>query len=71
MSRETPRSAATALVDPPSAQAKTIRDRWASACAVFRRRDHASSVRRSSSARLRGTSFGLGTTQAYYLQPNY
>jgi hypothetical protein len=71
MSRETLRSAATALFDPPAAQASTIRDRSASACAVLRRRDHASSVRRSPSARLRGTSFGLGTRQAYYLHTNY
>jgi len=71
MSRETPRSAATVLFDPPAAQARTIRDRSASACAVFRRRDHAVSVRRSSSVRLRGTSFGLGTAQAYNLQTNY
>ncbi len=38
VAREIPSSAATALTAPPSAQASTIRDRSASACAVFRRR---------------------------------
>ncbi len=61
MSRETPSSAATALIVPPSAQARMIRDRVASACAVFRRRDQAVSDSRSSSVKFRGTSFGLGT----------
>jgi len=71
VSRETPRSAATALFEPPPAQAKMIRDRWTRAWVVLRRRDHASSARRSSPVRLRGTIFGPGTTQTYYLSTNY
>jgi hypothetical protein len=71
MSREMPSSAATPPIVPPSAQARMIRDRSASACAVFRRRDHAVSVSRSSSASSSGTNFGLGTAGAYQLRPNY
>jgi hypothetical protein len=70
MSRETPSSPATAVIVPPSAHARMIRDRSASACAVFRRRTHALSVRRSSAVSERGTSFGLGTAQAYQLRPD-
>ena len=70
MSRETPSSAATQLIVPPSAQARITRDRSASACEVFRRRAHAVSVKRSSSVRSRGTTFGLGTGQAYQVQVN-
>ena len=70
VSRETSSSPATAPIVPPSAQARMIRDRRASACAVFRRRDHAASVSLSSSVRTKGTSFGLGTTRAYQLQSN-
>lgn len=42
VSRDTFRSAATAVIDVPSALASTIRDRNASACDVFRRRAHPS-----------------------------
>ena len=71
MSRDTPSSAATPLIVPPSSQASITRARSASACEVFRRRDHAVSVKRSSSVRSRGTTFGLGTDQAYQVQANY
>ena len=60
-----PSSAATALTAAPSAQASTIRDRNASACAVFRRRAHPSRTWRSSSDSTSGSSFGLATRQAY------
>jgi hypothetical protein len=62
---DTPSSAATALTAAPSAQARMIRDRSASACAVFRRRAHPSRTRRSSSDSASGSSFGLATRQAY------
>ena len=42
-----------------------IRDRNASACAVFRRRAHPARTCRSSSVSKSGSSFGLGITQAY------
>ena len=71
VSRETPSSAATPPIVPPSAQARMIRDLPASAWAVFLLRDHAVSVRRSSSASSSGTNFGLGTAKAYQLRPNY
>ncbi len=61
--RDIPSSAATALTPAPSAQARTIRDRSASACAVFRRRAHPSRTCRSSSVSTSGSSFGLATTR--------
>jgi hypothetical protein len=64
MPRDTPSSAATDVIDPPRAQASTICAGAASACAVFRRRTHAFSVRRSSSVSSSGASFGLGTRQS-------
>ena len=57
--REMPSSAATALTANPSAQASTIRDRSASACAVLRRRAQPSRTCRSSSESTIGSSFGL------------
>ena len=71
VSREIPSSAATAWFDAPSAQARTIRDRSASDCAVLRLRVHASSARRSSSVSSSEASFGLGTTQAYRQHKNF
>ena len=65
VARETPRPPATALTESPAAQASTIRDLSASACAVFRRRAHPSRTRRSSSVSTSGSSFGLGISQAY------
>ena len=58
-------SAATALTGAPSAQASTMRDRSASACAVFRRRAHASRTCRSSKDSTTGSSFGLAMSRAY------
>ena len=66
-----PSSAATALTAAPSAQAKTIRDRSASAWAVFRRRAHPSRTCRSSSVSTSGSSFGLAMSQAYKVNRNY
>ena len=66
-----PSSAATPLTGPPSAQASTIRDRSARACAVFRRRAHPSRTWRSSSVSTTGSSFGLAMSQAYKLTRNY
>jgi hypothetical protein len=54
-----PRPVATSLTVPPAAQASTIRDRSASACAVFRRRAHPSRTCRSSSVSTTGSSLGL------------
>src|ERR1700691_4264642 len=51
-----------------SAQASTTRARSASDCDAVRLRDKASSDARSASDRTSGTSFGLGTRQAYSLQ---
>jgi hypothetical protein len=48
--------AATATLLPPSAQASTIRARWASPCAVLRRFTQFSSMRRSSSDGTTGSS---------------
>jgi hypothetical protein len=70
ISRDTPSSAATSPIVPPSAHRSTTRDRCASACAVFWRRAHAPSVRRSSSVSSTGTSFGLGTRQTYQVTAN-
>ena len=60
VSRETPRSAATAVTDLPSALASTIRDRSARACDVLRRRAHPSRTCRSSVLSTSGSNFGLG-----------
>jgi len=64
-------SAATALTAAPSAQASTIRDLSASACAVFRRRAQACRTCRSSTDSTTGSSFGLATGRAYYVIRNY
>jgi len=56
---ELPRPAATSPTVPPTAQASTIRDRSASACAVLRHRAHPSRTCRSSSVSTTGSSFGL------------
>jgi hypothetical protein len=53
---------------PSSAHASTTRARSASACDAVRLRDNASSDARSASDKTSGTSFGLGTSQAYNLQ---
>jgi hypothetical protein len=65
MSRDTPNSAATCPMPPPSAQRNTIRDRAANACAVLRRRAHPASTERSCSDSTTGSSFGLGTATPY------
>ena len=65
VARETPSPAAAALTESPPAQASTIRDRSARACAVFRRPAHPSRTRRSSSDSTSGSSFGLAIRQAY------
>ena len=70
MSRDTPNSSATAPIVPPSEHRSTIRDRVANACAVFRRRSQPARTRRSTSVRTTGSSFGLGTHQAYRLTVN-
>jgi hypothetical protein len=71
MFRDTPTSWATSPIVPPSAHRRTILDRNANACAVFRRRAHPASTERSSSDNTTGTTFGLGITTAYRLTPNY
>jgi hypothetical protein len=71
VARDIASSAATVLTLAPSAQASTIRDRSASACAVFRRRDHPSRTCRSSSVSTTGSSFGLAMTQAHKVVTNY
>jgi hypothetical protein len=68
--RDTPSATATFLFGVPSAHASTIRDRIASACAVFRRRAHPSKTCRSSALSTSGASFGLPTPEAYYVQTN-
>ena len=70
-SRDRPVRAATRVsgaTPPSSAQASTTRARSASACNAVRLRDKASSDARSASDNTSGTSFGLGTSQAYNLQ---
>jgi hypothetical protein len=71
ISRDTSSLAATAVssaVPSSSAQASTIRARSASDCDAVRLRTSASSDSRSASESSSGTSFGLGTRQAYNLQ---
>ena len=71
VSRDTPVRPATRVsgaTPDSSAQASTTRARSASDCDAVRFRDSASSNARSASAKTSGTSFGLGTRQAYYLQ---
>ena len=63
--RLTPSRAATAVLLPPSAQASTIRARSAAPCAVLRRRDQFSKVRRSSSDSTSGASLGSGIPPAH------
>jgi hypothetical protein len=70
-SRDSPVCSATlvsGIVPPCSAQASTTRARSATDCDALRLRDKASSDARSASDSTRGTSFGLGTSQAYYLR---
>ena len=54
----------------PSAAASTIRDRNASACALVRRRAHASNCARSSSRQLDRMGTGIGITPSSPLRPN-
>ena len=71
VSRDSPVRAATRVsgaTPPSSAQASTTRARSASDCDAVRLRDKASSDARSASDKTSGTSFGLGTCQAYNLQ---
>jgi hypothetical protein len=71
LSRDSPVRAATRVsgaTPPSSAQASTTRARSASDCDAVRFRDKASSDARSASDKTSGTSFGLGTRQAYNLQ---
>ena len=71
ISRDTPVRAATLVsgaTPDSSAQASTIRARWASDWDADRLRASASRASRSPSVSARGTSFGLGMRQAYYLQ---
>jgi hypothetical protein len=71
VSRDTPVRAATLVsgaAPPSSAQASTTRARPASDCDAVRLRDSASSNARSAPDKTSGTSFGLGTRQAYNLQ---
>jgi hypothetical protein len=56
--RERPSRSATSVLEVPSAQASTIRQRSASAWALLRRRDHRSSVARSSVDSTSGASLG-------------
>jgi len=71
MSRDTPSSAATCPIVPPSADRNTIRDRNANACAVFRRRAHPCNTCRSPSDRTTRSGFGLGTHRAYRVMSNF
>ena len=61
-------TAVSGAVPSSSAQASTIRARSASDCDAVRLRTSASSDSRSASESSSGTSFGLGTRQAYNLQ---
>ena len=70
-SRDIPVRAATRVsgaTPSSSAQASTTRARSASDCDAVRFRDSATSEARSAPDKTSGTSFGLGTSQAYYLQ---
>ena len=70
VSRDVPVRSATLVsgaTPPSSAQASTIRARSASDCDAVRFRDSAFSDARSASDSTSGTSFGLGTSRAYYL----
>jgi hypothetical protein len=59
--RVIPSSAAAPELAPPSAQASTIRDLSASACAVLRRRAHPSNTARSAGDNSMGSALGPGT----------
>jgi hypothetical protein len=71
VARDTPSWLATSPIVAPSAHCNTIRDRSANACAVFRRRDQPTSADRSSPDNTTGSSFGLGTAEAYPVTTNY
>jgi len=71
VARDTPNWLATSPIVAPSAHRNTIRDRSANACAVFRRRDHPTNTDRSSPDNTTGSSFGLGTAEAYPVTTNY
>jgi MoxR-like ATPase len=60
-----PSRSAIAVVLNPSAAASTIRDRTASAFALFARRDQATNCARSPSESSTTGATGLGTSQAY------
>ena len=60
-----PRSRAISLLFGPSAAASTIRDRNASACALVRRRSHASNCARSSAVNSIETANGDGVTTTF------
>jgi hypothetical protein len=63
--RVTPSRSAISVFFRPSAASSTIRDRCASACALLRRRAHASNRSRSSSLSTISTATGLGITESY------
>ena len=59
--RLTPSRSATSVLPQPSAALSTIRDRSASACALFSRRAHASNSDRSPSVNTNSSKTGFGT----------
>jgi hypothetical protein len=64
--REIPSRSAISPFAAPCAAASTIRERNANACAVLRRRDHASNRPSSSSESSIATAIGAGMTQTYH-----
>ena len=70
MPREIPRRSAISVLFSPSAAANTIRERWARAWALVRRRAQASSCARSSASSITSTGIGIGMPTAYKLLRN-
>ena len=68
--REMPRRSPISVFFRPSAANNTIRDRCASACALVRRRAHASNCARSSSLNSIATATGFGMNPSYPLPAN-
>ena len=68
VSRASPNSAATSVLDPPFAHAKMIRERCANAWAVLRRRAHCTNVTRSFSVNSTATGFGPRIQPLYRLE---
>jgi hypothetical protein len=70
IARTTPTRSAISVFFSPSAANSTIRERCANACALIRRRAHASNCSRSSSLNSIATATGLGIQVPYPLPTN-